>query len=1463
MIIYVILIASAMNFVWKSGVIEEKFVVTQAVEQWVNNRRFDLKTTPQSFADIDDIDDIKDWLRYALPVIIASPVQQANFPLAGVRFSLRNVLDSNNTEPRFQALAKVTWKDKAGIRTSTSSSASSFTGGYDNDDTTSFGAYREYGFNSDSAQRIIGDHNATAQELSTFTLGLQWCSAPTTTCGGELLGDYFYDRSKSSADVVAKCNSKCEQMQQQNRLCHCWTLTTTHCDFYHMPLDLLVNTVPVDSADEPCWNHSAAVNVYPTLVQNTNGRTSYFPLMKRFVHTTNRPAGSTTFFANAYGSTQGFLQGVHYWTQEQVDDFVRWQSGTNSSLGAPSSQGLMFQQLNDWILGGFLGRTTGYLVVDWMNWNPNHDVVSWMVLKFKVDASGLVSSGRSVNHLVIPQSDLDQVREDPNSIFWPGFNVWHGLYILLVAYYFCKEVYELFTSGLRYFTGWQLLVDVGLLLHIAVIGLRYYHHSVASNFTKELAKDSADALVLDIATFEAEAVAWSNFLLASCFMMVFLFAGLVQYLSDLVPRISVLVDTVSRSITPVFFLVIILCDVFFAFVIWCNLLFGKTVRDFSNIQVTAISLTEMLFGRLDVVESLRIYFPITGFFFYLFFMVLFFFILQYLSRAIVLTSFDDATRSFEERQRTKKLLGDQLASFFKLQVAWAKKSLGLNFRAKDLKTAGGLEPYPTHKWGVVPFTFFCGIYVIFVSMALWVPEGHDVVLSLTEALKRPTFAKVNPLSREIDSELHFDQIETREDVLRWLAVSFSKTLYNSSSSDNVLGSYAPSPEYKQVVINDWNILLGQTPVRLSLNYDTMVPVSNNSVTARLPVAHLIRTEEPVTNVEDLKDPLAQDLLQQYCGNYTTEMGFSCMLSVDPSVTIPTLLDMRLKGITTNQTSAMTLDFVAYNGIIDMFFYVKINFDFTTSGYIDKDIKIYPIKLPDLTSSFFPIRLILEIFIIAFTVGRLAKCMRAVYRVALAGIKKGKAGAFGHRLMVVLQVLLFHILQHPFIIFDFLSGISTLVTLVMWYSFVLLDLTQTFYFAESPAWTPAQCADTGLCSDFTAISKFSQASQQMRFFTQICAANTVFLFLCYLKYLSAFRTGRVIARAMLNGTADLLCFFVVMVVLLMGYVCMGHTIFGTIMVDFSSLGYAVITCFQMFLGTFRSFAAMRQANSIAYYFYWYTYMVLFRYVMANMFFAIVAKHFQKEDQALEEKLGQEQAAEKGTFMDNLKGDMKLALKNVLGMVKPSKDPNEKLEEDNDGIESVAGEDLDPVSTPKSPRHSSTFAGREIETSPTEVDESLISSENVSEPNWRFLPDETRQWAVDTAKEIYRFIHEKSRLREEVEKHNKEQFDIDHVQEEAETAIQEKAFDLGKKAEKVKLDLSTRELRSLKAVHRDQESLAWYIMKRETELKKLEEAKSVKMDRYEKMVNATQLLVASDESQEPGPSSKSLTAGDPGQ
>ena len=62
----------------------------------------------------------------------------------------------------------------------------------------------------------------------------------------------------------------------------------------------------------------------------------------------------------------------------------------------------------------------------------------------------------------------------------------------------------------------------------------------------------------------------------------------------------------------------------------------------------------------------------------------------------------------------------------------------------------------------------------------------------------------------------------------------------------------------KVVINDWNILLGQRPVRLSLQYDHIVPVSNLSVTARLPVAQLIRGDSLVKERTELKDLRAQD-----------------------------------------------------------------------------------------------------------------------------------------------------------------------------------------------------------------------------------------------------------------------------------------------------------------------------------------------------------------------------------------------------------------------------------------------------------------------------------------------------------------------------------------------------------------------------------------------------------------------------
>ena len=81
MLVYVLLIVSAMNFVWKSGrqvrtfpvvhltvscddlmggVIESKYLVTRAVDKWVSSHHFQLDPTRKYFKDINSIEVMQD-----------------------------------------------------------------------------------------------------------------------------------------------------------------------------------------------------------------------------------------------------------------------------------------------------------------------------------------------------------------------------------------------------------------------------------------------------------------------------------------------------------------------------------------------------------------------------------------------------------------------------------------------------------------------------------------------------------------------------------------------------------------------------------------------------------------------------------------------------------------------------------------------------------------------------------------------------------------------------------------------------------------------------------------------------------------------------------------------------------------------------------------------------------------------------------------------------------------------------------------------------------------------------------------------------------------------------------------------------------------------------------------------------------------------------------------------------------
>lgn len=135
---------------------------------------------------------------------------------------------------------------------------------------------------------------------------------------------------------------------------------------------------------------------------------------------------------------------------------------------------------------------------------------------------------------------------------------------------------------------------------------------------------------------------------------------------------------------------------------------------------------------------------------------------------------------------------------------------------------------------------------------------------------------------------------------------------------------------------------------------------------------------------------------------------------------------------------------------------------------------------------------------------------------------------------------------------------------------------------------------------------------------------------------------------------------------------------------------------------------------------------------------------------------------------------------------------------------------------------------------------VSESKVQNANWHYLPQEMKSWAVKTSQDVYGLIEEWKLARSEAEK-TPDRADLDTCLEQIETEIKQ----LGKKkredAQGQRTELNKQELLRLQEVHKDQESLAWYIMKREAELKRLEKTRAEKQKRIDEMRSAANSLI----------------------
>jgi len=382
-----------------------------------------------------------------------------------------------------------------------------------------------------------------------------------------------------------------------------------------------------------------------------------------------------------------------------------------------------------------------------------------------------------------------------------------------------------------------------------------------------------------------------------------------------------------------------------------------------------------------------------------------------------------------------------------------------------------------------------------------------------------------------------------------------------------------------------------------------------------------------------------------------------------------------------------------------------------------------------------------------------------------------------------------------------------------------------------------------------LQAFYVEGEKLQTFIQLCAVNTLGIFFRILKYLQVYPYMDVMFATLRTAIVDTLFFLMLMTVFLMGYVFAGHQVFGAEVEDFSSISKGFLACLRMFLGTF-NYAKMRRVQGLSYVFFSYTFMVLFRFIMVNMFFAIIDKHFRREDKRraevakaladAEEKRQKESSepAKQENGVKKLVGWLK-ALKNgekpMAGSGVDAAEAPDATSGDFDG--GVSCRDLAVIAPTSAEGVVALPSDDEVSNLGLEISDQIVQKAK----NYKYLPDVLKTWAVERARDIKEKIDEHAELRRKTGDNKSE---LETVLQNAEQVFKDQRDEKSKQRRQSEKDLREDGLHKLKDIHQDQESLAWYIMRREVELKKLDETRSRRQEHFERLKHMASAIVSND-------------------
>lgn len=171
----------------------------------------------------------------------------------------------------------------------------------------------------------------------------------------------------------------------------------------------------------------------------------------------------------------------------------------------------------------------------------------------------------------------------------------------------------------------------------------------------------------------------------------------------------------------------------------------------------------------------------------------------------------------------------------------------------------------------------------------------------------------------------------------------------------------------------------------------------------------------------------------------------------------------------------------------------------------------------------------------------------------------------------------------FTIFEVLFFIFIIITAITWMIFIIKNQKLTKDYGEGNL--------NIMYNDFYNAKELFDDYKIILSFASICLSFNLLSYFFMIKHTLA------------DSKLDIMYFLLFYIILILGFVSMTHFTFGSYIKEYHTFGDAMVECFSIILGDF-DYLALEEVSPLMAFFFFYTYNIIFVFILANMLLAIM-------------------------------------------------------------------------------------------------------------------------------------------------------------------------------------------------------------------------------------------------------------------